>query len=150
MNQSRLSTIAFGAYAVLLLAFVLTAIVLYNGAETPVYQDQPPIVAAVTMNSPAAKAGIQPGDRILAVADYSVDTWQDFFISIATRLDHPVQLKLLRNGQELTETVTGRQMRGEVFQLIGSLQRMLTAAGFAVVEIDESDRAAPIAVARRR
>ena len=46
--------------------------------------------------------------------------------------------------------LTGHQMRGEVFQLIGSLQRMLTAAGFAVVEIDESDRAAPIAVARRR
>ena len=53
-------------------------------------------------------------------------------------------------GRGAAFELTGHQMRGEVFQLIGSLQRMLTAAGFAVVEIDESDRAAPIAVARRR
>ena len=46
--------------------------------------------------------------------------------------------------------LTGRQPRGEVFQLIGSLGRMLEAAGLAVVEIDESDRAAPIVVARRQ
>jgi ubiquinone/menaquinone biosynthesis C-methylase UbiE len=53
-------------------------------------------------------------------------------------------------GRGAAFELTGRQMRGEVFQLIGSLRRMLTAAGFAVVEIDESDRGAPIAVARRR
>src|SRR5690242_12017364 len=94
----RFQVLIMGPVMNLLLAFVLTAIVLYNGAETPVYQDQPPVVATVTMDSPAAKAGILPGDRILAVADRSVDTWQDFFIAIATRLDHPVQLKVLRNG----------------------------------------------------
>ena len=53
-------------------------------------------------------------------------------------------------GRGAAFELTGRQMRGEVFQLIGSLQRMLTAAGFAVVEIDQRDRTAPIAVARRR
>ena len=52
-------------------------------------------------------------------------------------------------GRGAAFELTGRQ-RGEVFQLIGSLQRMLTAAGFAVVEIDEGDPRAPIAVARRR
>jgi len=46
--------------------------------------------------------------------------------------------------------LTGRQPRGEVFQLIGSLGRMLDAAGLAVIEIDESDRTAPIVVARRQ
>ena len=46
--------------------------------------------------------------------------------------------------------LTGRQPRGEVFQLPGSLERMLGASGFAVVDLDESDRGAPIALARRR
>jgi len=53
-------------------------------------------------------------------------------------------------GRGAAFELTGRQMRGEVFQLMGSLQRMLTAAGFAVLEIDGSDRGAPIVVARRR
>lgn len=53
-------------------------------------------------------------------------------------------------GRGAAFELTGRQMRGEVFQLIGSLRRMLTAAGLALVEIDESDRGAPIALARRR
>ena len=43
--------------------------------------------------------------------------------------------------------LTGRQPRGEVFQLRGSLARRLAAAGMAVVSMDESDSAAPIVVA---
>ena len=50
----------------LLLALVLTAVVLYQGAEVPLYEDQPPVVGVVTAGSPAAKADIQPGDRIVA------------------------------------------------------------------------------------
>ena len=44
----------------LALAVVLLAVVLYQGAEVPVYQDQPPVVGAVTPDSPAAKADIRP------------------------------------------------------------------------------------------
>jgi ubiquinone/menaquinone biosynthesis C-methylase UbiE len=46
--------------------------------------------------------------------------------------------------------LTGRQPRGEVFQLLRSLRRILAAAGFTVHEIDQSNAEAPIVVARRR
>ena len=58
----------------LLLAFVLTAVVLYQGGEILTYQDQPPVVGVVTAGSPASKIDIQPGDRIMSVADHNAST----------------------------------------------------------------------------
>jgi ubiquinone/menaquinone biosynthesis C-methylase UbiE len=53
-------------------------------------------------------------------------------------------------GRGAVFELTRCQPHGEVFQLLGSLRRMLAAAGLAVVDVDESDRGAPIVLARRR
>jgi ubiquinone/menaquinone biosynthesis C-methylase UbiE len=45
--------------------------------------------------------------------------------------------------------LSGRQPKGEVFQLVSSLRRMLNEAGFDLIEIDQTDRAAPVVLARR-
>ena len=66
----------------LLLAFVLTAVVLYHGAEVASYEDQPAVVGvrrAAARRPP--RADIEPGDRIVSVADHRVDTWEEFFIT---------------------------------------------------------------------
>jgi len=102
----RFQVLIMGPTMNLLLAFVLTALVLYHGAEAPVFQDQAPVVGTVTAGSPAAQADIRPGDRITAVADRPVETWQDVFIAIGTHSDRPVAVKLLRGGVESTRTVT--------------------------------------------
>jgi regulator of sigma E protease len=102
----RFQVLIMGPTMNLLLALVLTAIVLYQGADVPAYEDQPPVVGAVAAGSPAAKADIQPGDRILAVADHPVDTWEKLFIAIGSRPDREVTIRLLRNGVELTRKVT--------------------------------------------
>ena len=85
------------------------AIVLAQGAEVPVYQDQPPVVGAVAPGSPAEQAGIQRGDRILTVAGDEVDTWDDLFIAVGTRPNRDVALTLLRDGQ--TQSVVGAHRR---------------------------------------
>ena len=102
----RFQVLIMGPTMNLLLAFVLTAIVLYHGAELPVFQDQAPLVGAVTAGSPAAQADIQPGDLITSVADHPVATWQDFFIAVGTRPDRPVAIMLQRNGAGQSRTVT--------------------------------------------
>src|SRR5258706_2823539 len=71
----RFQVLIMGPVMNLLLALVLTAVVLYRGAEVPVYEDQPPVVGVVAAASAAERAGIRPGDRILAVADRPVSTW---------------------------------------------------------------------------
>ena len=89
----------------IILAVVVLAFVLAQGAQVPVYLDQPPIVGAVTPDSPAAQAGLQRADRILTVAGRDVGTWEDLLLAISTRPDRDVELTLLREGKPITATV---------------------------------------------
>jgi regulator of sigma E protease len=102
----RFQVLIMGPVMNLLLAFVLTAVVQYRGAEVPAYEDQPPVVGVVAAGSPAERAGIHAGDRILAVADHPVDTWEGFFLAIASRPDREVPIDLARDGRHMTVSVT--------------------------------------------
>ena len=59
-----------------------------------------PIVGAVEPGSPAARAGLQPGDEILAIDDEAVPTWEQAQYHIALRPDAPVVLRVRRGGEE--------------------------------------------------
>src|SRR5918993_3382315 len=90
----------------IILAVVVMAIVLAQGAEVPAYQDAAPVVGAVTPGSAAERVGIRAGDRILTVAGDEIDTWEDLYIQIGTRPDRDVALTLLRDGR--TEAMSVR------------------------------------------
>jgi regulator of sigma E protease len=101
----RFQVLIMGPVMNLLLAVVVMAIVLAQGAEVPAYRDEPPVIGATTPGSPAEQAGIQPGDRVLTVAGREVDTWEQFDMGISTRADRDVAMTLLRNGETLALTV---------------------------------------------
>ena len=124
----------------LLLAVVVMAIVLMQGVEVPVYEDQPPDVAAVLPDSPASKVGIRPGDRILKVAEEDVLTWTAFNMSIGTRANRDVSLLVEREGQTIAMTV---RPRPETRYEIGSIGVLPDARPFirAVNPGDPADRA---------
>ena len=91
----------------IVLAFVLAGFVIYHqGAEINSYEDQPATVGAVKSASVAARADIRPGDRIVSVAGHSVDTWQEVEIAIGSRPNREIAVGLLRNGLEVTKTLT--------------------------------------------
>ncbi len=102
----RFQVLVMGPAMNLLLALALTAVVLYQGAERAAYEDQPVVIGAVEAGSPAAQAGIQPGDRILSVAGRSVPTWENFYIAVGTRVNREVAISLARGGTEMTRSVT--------------------------------------------
>ena len=102
----RFQVLIMGPVMNILLALLLTTVVLYRGGQVPAYQDQPPVVGAVAGGSPAARAGILPGDRIESVAGQPVKTWEDFFIAIGTRPNRELTLTLLRDGVEITKKAT--------------------------------------------
>jgi putative serine protease PepD len=71
------------------------------------------LVSAIVPGGPAAKAGIKPGDVIVAVKGQPTPT-ADVLVSVLADL-HPgqkVPVKLLRHGKELTVTVTLGELRG--------------------------------------
>ena len=102
----RFQVLIMGPAMNLILAVALTAVVLYQGIDMPAFLDQPVVIGSVPADSPAAKVDIRPGDRVISVADRDVDTWEQFFLAIGSRPNREVTLKLLRNGQRLTKTVT--------------------------------------------
>jgi regulator of sigma E protease len=82
------------------LAILLLWVVLLQGDQVPVYEDQPVAIGLVNDDSPAARAGLHPGDLIVRVNDEEVPTWNDFFTAIGTKADRDVQLAVVRNGRE--------------------------------------------------
>jgi regulator of sigma E protease len=102
----RFQVLIMGPVMNLLLAFVLLAIVLYQGVEKGAYEDQPAVVGVVAAGSPADKAGIRPGDRIVGVAGHDVDTWEQALLAIGQRANREIEIKFLRNGLEASRTMT--------------------------------------------
>lgn len=90
----------------LILAVVVLTVVLYQGAQVPVFQDEPPVVGSVTGDSPAATAGVRPGDRILSVAGREVDTWEELYNAVYPRADREIEVVLRRDGDVRSITVT--------------------------------------------
>jgi regulator of sigma E protease len=94
----RFQVLIMGPVMNIVLAVVVLAIVLAQGAEMPAYEDQPPVIGAVEMNSAAEKGGIMAGDRIITVAGDEVETWADLRMAVGTRANRPVAVTLDRGG----------------------------------------------------
>lgn len=61
----------------------------------------PPVIGSVIENSPAAKAGIKPKDKIISVDGREVKTFNEFRQEIEMSTSGEVNLVLLRNNKEL-------------------------------------------------
>ena len=75
---------------------------------TPDYGGYPVMIGSVTPNSPAAAAGLQPGDRVAAIAGQKISTASEVTSVVRARKDQPLQITVQRNGQ-LKELTTGSE-----------------------------------------
>ena len=87
---------------------------------------QDAVIGSLMPNMPAAVAGLQEGDLILALADQSVTSWYDLRTLIQEFGAHPVPVRLLRDGLELTVMLTPRQADAGGDYLIGIAPRHAT------------------------
>jgi regulator of sigma E protease len=89
---------------------ILLAVALLTGVymvhyERPLYANRPAVIGWVVPGSPAEKAGIQPGDRIVHLADLTNPVWDDVEPKLLLSPNQPIQVELDRNGQQFSKTI---------------------------------------------
>ncbi|MCC5791975.1 MAG: RIP metalloprotease RseP [Legionellaceae bacterium] len=81
----------------------------------------PPLVARVVENMPAQQAGIEEGDRIVAVNGQTISDWRELVDYVQQYPGQTIEIRLMRAGQEKTINLTigERQVNGESQGFIG-------------------------------
>jgi regulator of sigma E protease len=90
---------------------VVLAVALLTGLYMVKYQkvvdaDSGAVIGAVAANTPAAKGGIQEGDRIVKLGSQRNPTWDDIILKEVESASRPMQVTILRNGKEFDTSVT--------------------------------------------
>lgn len=80
-----------------------------------------PVIGAVDERGSAAQAGLQGGDRVLAIDGTPVKTWQDMVKSVSARPGVVLRLRVERNGvtRELNVTPQPTEIAGQRIGRIG-------------------------------
>ncbi|MBI4376737.1 MAG: site-2 protease family protein [Elusimicrobia bacterium] len=167
----RLAIVAAGPVMNYLLAFALfTTVVLVKGVPEP---SPEPIIGNLVLKFPADRAGLQVGDRVLAINGKAVSTWEEMAKTIHAFPDKRVELLLEREGRRSrvslipqTEPETGRGVIGitpkPVYRPVGLLESIsegarqcyaLTATtvktlGTMIVRKQKPDLAGPIGISQ--
>ena len=66
--------------------------------------NQPSVIGEVSPGHPAEEAGLQPGDRITAIAGHSVSFWVELTALIQDSGGRPFRIEWTRDGEEVTQS----------------------------------------------
>lgn len=89
----------------ILLAVVLLTVVYMVHYEYPVYLDKPAVVEGVRTDSPAARAGIQPGDRIVEIDGIHNPTWEQVQPQVWLSPNQPLTVMIQRGNDVFSKTL---------------------------------------------
>ena len=113
MNHSRwhrfLIAIAGPTMNILLAIVLLTTIYMVH-YEYPAVYDEVPVIGWVAKDTPAAKAGLEIGDRITRIGDVQNPTWEQVDQEQALSPSQPLVVDVERHGQTLERTITPEPM----------------------------------------
>src|SRR6267143_2737387 len=73
--------------------------------EYPSFFDEPAVIGWVVQDTPAGKAGIQVGDRIVRIDGIQNPTWEQVIPREALNPNQPLDVTLERGGQLLTKII---------------------------------------------
>ncbi|HKI25719.1 MAG TPA: RIP metalloprotease RseP [Candidatus Sulfotelmatobacter sp.] len=149
MNHSRwhrfLIAIAGPTMNILLAVVLLTTVYMVH-YEYAAYLDKPAVIEGVRKDSPAAQAGIQPGDRIVKIDGIDNPTWEQVQPSEWLSPNQPLTVSILRGDQVLQKTIVPKAVTSsdigsagwfpEGPVVIGRLEPDLPAAKIGMKEDD--------------
>jgi len=89
----------------IILAFVVLSVLYTFHHEYFAFSKSPVDVVFITPNSPAGKAGLQVGDRIVNVQGIDNPTWEQFLIRVSINPGQQVPIKVLRGDKTMDLTL---------------------------------------------
>jgi regulator of sigma E protease len=101
----RFQILIMGPAMNLMLAVIVLAIVLMQGASAPAYMNKPAAVGVVQAGSPAERAGVRPGDTITRLGSAEIATWEQLEMAVASRPEREVEMVVIRDGREERLTI---------------------------------------------
>jgi regulator of sigma E protease len=134
----RVLIVLAGPFANFLLGIaIFSGIALSTGI---VYQEAR--IVCVEPGTPAAKAGLEAGDRILSVSGKSVKSFEDFSLFVKMNARSPIDIAVERGGKTLSFVATPELTEGECVGRLGVTgankrddERVVSASPFQAVGI---------------
>jgi membrane-associated protease RseP (regulator of RpoE activity) len=112
-TRNRLTVVLAGVTVNAIIALLLFFVVI--AGQGRVYAGSSTTINRIVTNSAAAKAGLEPGDRILAANGHRVSDWGALKSEIESSANKPMTIVVKRNGQETTVVATPKLHDGQGF-----------------------------------
>jgi regulator of sigma E protease len=100
----RFLILVAGPFMNIVIAIAFMAGISMVGTESIIIR--PVVIGEVTPGKPAARAGLLPGDRIVAIDGESMNDFEDMRLAIGMHGGTPLRIDYVRNGQTRTTTLT--------------------------------------------
>ena len=94
-----------GPFMNVVLAVGLMTVVFMVHFEVPAYYNQPAVISYVVAGSAAAKAGIEPGDKIVQIGDATNPTWRQVDDKVLLSPGQALNVTIDRDGQIIHKQV---------------------------------------------
>ena len=89
----------------MILAVLVLAVVLMQGDRVFAFLSRPAVIGVVQADSPAAAAGLAPGDEIVRINGRAISTWEELDMAVSSKPDLDVEFGVRRDGTERAVTV---------------------------------------------
>src|SRR3954454_15453031 len=99
----RFLILVAGPFMNIVIAIAFMAIISMVGTESIIIR---PVIGEVTPGKPAARAGLLPGDRIVAINGEPMNDFDDMRLAIGMHGGTPLRIDYIRNGQRRSTTLT--------------------------------------------
>ena len=96
--------------------FIFFGIFCFSGVATPSME---PVIGTVVADRPAAMAGLQPGDRVIALNDEPIAAWTDITSKLQGQAGRTFKVTYQRDGQEKTATLIPEEDKASHRAVIG-------------------------------
>jgi regulator of sigma E protease len=104
---------AAGPFMNIMLAIVLLTAVFMIRYEHPMFLDRPAVIGSVIDGSPAQKAGLEPGDKIVRVDGVDNPVWEDVLRKTLLSPNQALRLQVSRGGELMEKSVVPQSVGPE-------------------------------------